>query len=286
MSSALFPLPDEIQCFQRALMGAASGWDLRYLVRTSSTNEEATRAAKAGSGHGTVFLAEEQTAGRGQRGRSWDSPSGLGLLFSVVVRGLELTPDRMGWVALSAGLGCIRGLQTVCDGDLRLKWPNDLVYLDPQGGHPPWRKLGGILVESRLSEHRKVDYAVVGIGINVLHATGDFPKEVRTPATSLALLDAHSVDRRQVLKAVLEALAEHVQWIVEEGTFAAMTAAVRSAFSEWWQPWDLRVALQERESSAHFEDLDARGRCCLVLPPARHSTPFAEVEWLDAVPRR
>ncbi len=149
------------------------------LTATESTNDEALSLAAEGAPEWTVVAADEQTAGRGRLGRSWVSPPGHALLFSVVLR-----PDRSwpmavwGWIPLIAGLAVtdtIRGHGVPAE----LKWPNDVVIDGPaHDGSAGPRKLAGILAE------RRGDAVVVGVGINVHHTASMLPIPA---ATSLAL---------------------------------------------------------------------------------------------------
>jgi BirA family transcriptional regulator, biotin operon repressor / biotin---[acetyl-CoA-carboxylase] ligase len=141
-----------------------AGFSLIERNLVDSTNSEAARLIAGGAGHGTVVVAAAQTAGRGRRGRGWVSPPG-NLYLSLIV---ELAAGRdPGQLAFVAALGAADALAP--HGDVRLKWPND-VMLD--GG-----KLAGILIEV---ENR---LAVVGLGVNLVIAPED---GTRVPATTLA----------------------------------------------------------------------------------------------------
>ena len=153
-----------------------------------STNALALARASAGCDAGLVVVAAEQTAGRGRRTNAWFSPPG-GLWFTVVLR-----PARLEGLSLIAGLAVGRAL---VDVDWCLHWPNDL-YCGA-------RKLGGILVETRLVGER-VDFALVGIGLNVNNA--NFPEGLA--ATSLAQEVGRPFDLDVVLETVLDSLGEIV----------------------------------------------------------------------------
>jgi BirA family biotin operon repressor/biotin-[acetyl-CoA-carboxylase] ligase len=162
--------------------GRRLGIPLHVLPTTTSTNDEANRGAKAGASHGTTWVAEEQTAGRGRRGRTWLSPGGDGLLFSVLLR-LECAPSRLPPLALLAGLAARDAVARAAPAaDVRIKWPND-VLIGP-------RKLAGVLVEA-ITVGARVDAVIVGIGINV--HTRSFPNEIRDRATSIALESARAL---------------------------------------------------------------------------------------------
>lgn len=189
---------------------------------TVSTNDDAKRGAREGAPHGAVWLAESQTGGRGRQGRAWLSPPGENLLFSVLLR-LKCAPARVPPVSLVVGLAVrdavARALGAAAEGDVVVKWPNDVMVRRPDGG---LRKVAGVLVESALAG-AKVEYVVVGIGINV--HTRELPTDVAAIATSIALeRDARgdgaklpALDRAEVLADVLVALARDVELVAHKG---------------------------------------------------------------------
>lgn len=156
--------------------------------RLDSTQTEARAQAEAGAPHGTVVLAEAQSAGRGRLDRRWDSPPGENLLFTVVLR--PPVPVRE---APLLTLGAAAGMALALD--VRVKWPNDLV--DEEG-----RKLGGILAELETRGER-VDFVLLGVGLNVNQTA--FPEWLPN-ATSLALRRGGPHDREDVLRRVVNAI--------------------------------------------------------------------------------
>lgn len=163
----------------------------RLLVRASaaSTNDELRQLAQDGAADGLTLLALEQTAGRGRRGAQWFSPPGDALAFSILVRPDE--PKSL-WprLALAAGLAVSEAAEGFgCRAGI--KWPND-VWIDH-------RKVAGILVEAGQ------DFAIIGIGINV-HTT-EFPAELSTIATSMALAGGTCTSRAEVLEAIVRRFA-------------------------------------------------------------------------------
>jgi BirA family transcriptional regulator, biotin operon repressor / biotin---[acetyl-CoA-carboxylase] ligase len=171
------------------------GRPLMYEPVTGSTNDNALLAARAGAPHGSLFVADEQTAGRGRRGNAWLAAPGENLLFSVLLR-LTLELSQASALTLAVGLALRDAIGPLLKEPAQIKWPNDLYV----GG----KKLAGILVESQLQGDR-LQAVVVGIGLNV--ATRDFPPEIAARATSLALLGASSVERESLLQEILNALA-------------------------------------------------------------------------------
>ena len=153
------------------------GYPMRWLAETESTNDVARDWALAGAPAGAVVAAGHQTRGRGRRARKWDAPADLGLSASFVLR-----PDwpaaQAPRLAIVAGMAAFHALEKAGVRELRVKWPNDVLA----GG----RKICGVLVEPRLGAGG-IEFAVAGIGINVGQGAGDFPPDLRTPATSCRL---------------------------------------------------------------------------------------------------
>jgi BirA family biotin operon repressor/biotin-[acetyl-CoA-carboxylase] ligase len=178
------------------------------LVETTSTNDDAKRGAKEGAAHRTVWVAESQTGGRGRQGRAWISPRGENLLFSVLLR-IACSPVRVPLVALVAGLAVRDAIAELLPArEVRVKWPNDVVVGDAN------RKIAGILVESSVAGS-KVEHVVVGIGVNV--HTRNFPDELSSLATSIALEGRAGVDRDALLEAIVENLDHDVEHVVHRG---------------------------------------------------------------------
>lgn len=168
----------------------------QVLESVDSTNSACRRLALEGAPDGTVVLADCQTAGRGRRGRSFQSPAGKGLFFSILWRP-DCAPERLlPLTALSAVAAC-QAIRRVTGAEVQIKWPNDLVLSG--------RKLAGILTEMALEgESGHVSHVVVGIGINVHQRPEDFGGEVADIATSLDLALGKNICRAQLAAALLE----------------------------------------------------------------------------------
>jgi BirA family biotin operon repressor/biotin-[acetyl-CoA-carboxylase] ligase len=179
-----------------------------------STNDAAKALARAGAPAGTVVTASAQTGGRGTKGRAWDSPPGLGLYVSVVLRP---PAEAVALLPLAAGLAALAAVEKSAGVRARLQWPNDLLW---EG-----RKLGGILCESGFLG-ADFDFSVVGIGINIGQGDDDFPIALRGKAISLRLAAGRPVAVGAVLDALLPALEEWTGRLAAEGG-----AAIAAAFS-------------------------------------------------------
>ncbi|WNG37546.1 biotin--[acetyl-CoA-carboxylase] ligase [Archangium violaceum] len=160
------------------------GQTIHFHPSLPSTNEAAFRLAADGAEHGEVVITEQQTAGKGRRGRTWVSPTGLNLYFSVILRP-ELPPQRAPELTLVAAVALAEALRET-DADARIKWPNDVQL----GG----RKVAGILTELS-AEPERVHFVVLGIGVNLNAGPEDFPPEVAATATSLSQVLGRRVNR-------------------------------------------------------------------------------------------
>ena len=158
-----------------------------WLEETHSTNEDAKRHAKAGVPALFTVAAGSQVSGRGRMGRSFYSPSGLGVYLSRVLRPSASAADAQ-LLTAAAGVAVCEAVFNACGLEPGLKWPNDVLL---QG-----RKLCGILAESAVSGNGGMEYAVVGVGVNLNHEPGDFPPDLRDAAISLKMASCKTFDVR------------------------------------------------------------------------------------------
>jgi BirA family transcriptional regulator, biotin operon repressor / biotin---[acetyl-CoA-carboxylase] ligase len=154
----------------------------------TSTNDHARRLADQGAPHGTVVMAEEQTRGRGRRGREWTAPAGSSLLLSMVLRPRDHGAETL--LSLRLGLAAARAMEAVTRLDVGVKWPNDLVVDD--------LKVGGILCEGAREAGRPL-HMVAGIGLNLSQRDDDWPHELRGLATSLEARAGAPVPRPELV---------------------------------------------------------------------------------------
>lgn len=177
----------------RLLQTKWAGRRLILLDEVDSTNDEAKRLAAQGAPHGTLVVAEEQSAGKGRRGRSWASKKGGGIFMSLLLRP-EFSPECASMLTLVAALAVEEGIRRTTGLSCGIKWPNDMVT--------DGRKLVGILTEMS-TDADAIRYVVVGIGINA--NTAEFPAEIRDTAASLRLALGAPVNRAALIAAVLNA---------------------------------------------------------------------------------
>ena len=193
--SNLLP-PDQrlnIDQLRDLLTTADFGQNLHYFVQTTSTMDDARRLAEDGAPHGTVVVADEQTAGRGTKGRIWVSPPGESIHTTLIVRP---TIDELKRLSIVSPVATTDAVRETTPLEPTIKWPNDI-----QMEH---RKMGGILIEAGWSENQP-QYALVGIGLNVNFDPTPWATQIDRPATSLMIELGERQSREPVLAALINA---------------------------------------------------------------------------------
>ncbi|HOM28639.1 MAG TPA: biotin--[acetyl-CoA-carboxylase] ligase [Deltaproteobacteria bacterium] len=160
-----------------ALAGQGVKAPVIHVRETLSTNSLAHSLARLGHPEGTVVIADSQTAGRGQFGRSWHSAEGKGLYLSVILKP-AMRAARMSGITLVTAVCLAQALRDDCGIHACIKWPNDILARG--------KKLAGILTEISITGD-ELDHLVVGVGVNLDHEAHDFPPEIRDKATSIRL---------------------------------------------------------------------------------------------------
>lgn len=194
---------------------------IRHWLQTDSTNLLASRAAagaeqnpEVGS-EGEVFLAEEQTAGRGRGGHSWHSQRGVGIYCSVILRP-PIPPSEALWLSLIAAVAAQDAVREVTGYTADIRWPNDLLIND--------KKFCGILTELS-TESNRVRHAIIGIGVNVNQNA--FPAELRELATSLRLETGKEWSRVEITAALLKSLDREYRALLRAANSPVRTPALR-----------------------------------------------------------
>ena len=202
----LLSCPDSLMApvIARGLQTRWAGRQIVYLPSVDSTNRRARQLAAEGAPHGTLVIADEQTAGRGRRGRGWISPAGEGVFMSLILRP-QSHPSEVARLSMQTALAVALSIAQTTGLDARIKWPNDIVC----GG----RKVCGMLLEMNADEQAVHD-VVAGLGINV-HQT-QFAPEIAQTASSLDLLSGQRVCRAALVRAFLEAF-ERTEALAAQG---------------------------------------------------------------------
>ena len=233
------------ELLQPRLKGTPFGRRLHHFFKTDSTNAVALRLAAEDEPHGTLVIAEEQTAGRGRLGRAWHSEKTSGIYLSIILRP-ELAPQQAPLLTLTAGLAARDAVVQVTGLAVDLRWPNDLLA----GG----KKFCGILTEMQ-AEAQRIHYVVVGIGVNVNHTK--LPAELEPIATSLRLATGRAVSRLELLAHLLTSFDRYYNRLLGEGS-APLIARFQEV-SSYAQGKRVRVVAPRETISGVTEGLDATG---------------------------
>ena len=230
------------------LRGTVFDSRLHHFYKIGSTNTAAMAAAAEGAVEGSVFLAEEQTAGRGRGAHSWQSARSAGIYCSVVLRP-ALPPSEVLVLALAAGLAVRAAIEQV-DSRVRadLKWPNDVLIAG--------KKVCGILTEMN-AEATRVRYVVVGIGINVNQPS--FPKELDLEATSLQMVTGSEWSRVELAAALLKSLDREYRLLIGQADARPSILRRFAEQSSWVQGKQVRVEENGSSVEGTTEGLDERG---------------------------
>ena len=171
---------------------------ITVLETVDSTNNLAKRQALQGAPDGAIYLADEQTGGKGRLGRSFVSPPGCGIYLSVLLRP-DCSPSALPHVTAMAAVATCNAIEAACGVRPGIKWTNDLILGE--------KKIVGILTElSAEWESGTLESLVIGIGINCNHRESDFPEELREKAGSIAMVTGHSVNRNHLAAKLIENL--------------------------------------------------------------------------------
>jgi BirA family biotin operon repressor/biotin-[acetyl-CoA-carboxylase] ligase len=197
----------DIDKLTRGLSGGMFGKGIVFLPETDSTNDRAAALAMQGAGEGTVVFADCQRSGKGRLGRTWQSPPGVNLYFSMVLRP-TVDPARAAGLTVVAGVATAEALSPYCPSPIELKWPNDVL-----AGK---RKICGILTEMKHSG-AGIEYIVIGIGVNVNIRREHFGEDIRSRATSLREERGLDTSREDVAVSILRRLEVWYKIFLAEG---------------------------------------------------------------------
>ena len=169
-----------------------AGQELFCFDSIDSTNTKAKELAEQGYPSGTLVVADQQIAGRGRRGRSWESPSGTGIFMTLMLKP-DINPNSASMLTLVAALATAKAIAEITGADARIKWPNDIVING--------KKICGILTEMS-AQFDYINHIVIGIGINVHNE--DFPEEIKKTASSLLIECKKRFHRAELIAGFLE----------------------------------------------------------------------------------
>ena len=251
--------PDQLQAREiQADLGddCLLGRQLICCAETSSTNTDAFRLAEEGAVEGTVVLADRQLAGKGRLGRRWESPAGVNLYCSVVLRP-QLPPYEAPQLTFLSAVAVARSIVLTTGLQPAIKWPNDLLLNG--------RKVAGLLNEMN-AETDQVGFVILGIGVNLNMQAEQFPADLRTPATSLMLEAGAPVSRRAFAVHLLRELDQEYERFLQQGF-----GPVREEWTRYCNAFgrDVRVLVGTETLQGAFVGIDHDGALLMQLADGR-----------------
>ena len=229
-----------------------AGGQTIYFDATDSTNIQARRLAEAHAPHGTLVVSDRQDGGKGRRGRSWASPSGVGIWMSLILRP-EIAPSSASMLTLAAALAVREGIQEETGLSPLIKWPNDLVLNG--------KKICGILTEMS-TELMEIQYVITGIGINVNQR--EFPSEIRDTATSLSLEAGRCFRRSSLIAAILKAFEKDYAAFLKTGDLSLLLEEYNACLVNRGK--EVCILDPSGEYRAVAEGIDESGSLLVTLP--------------------
>lgn len=223
-----------------------------YFDATDSTNVQAKRLAEAHAPHGTLVVSDRQDGGKGRRGRSWASPSGVGIWMSLILRP-EIAPSSASMLTLAAALAVREGIREETGLSPLIKWPNDLVLNG--------KKICGILTEMS-TELMEIQYVITGIGINVNQR--EFPSEIRDTATSLIQEAGRSFRRSSLIAAILKAFEKDYAAFLKTGDLSLLLEEYNACLVNRGK--EVCILDPSGEYRAVAEGIDESGSLLVTLP--------------------
>jgi BirA family transcriptional regulator, biotin operon repressor / biotin---[acetyl-CoA-carboxylase] ligase len=196
-----------IKILEERLAGKLFGRKIYYYPETGSTNDEAFSLGNAGAPEGTAVIANSQQSGKGRLGRSWQSPRGVNIYTSVILRP-QMESSGASRIPIMVGVAVAEVLDDYCIGKISLKWPNDILLND--------KKVCGILSAAKINGG-ELDFIVLGIGINVNMKDNQFSEEIRGMATSLFIETGREYSREDLIISLYENLEKWYKQLTLNG---------------------------------------------------------------------
>ena len=244
-----------------ALKTRRLGKEFYHKEVTDSTSLDIKKLADTGCAEGAVVCADMQTAGRGRRGRNWQSNAGDNLLFSILLRP-QIQPGKAPQITLLMALAVTKVLREQYGFDAKIKWPNDVVVNK--------KKVCGILTEMYL-DGSKIDSVILGTGINVNQK--EIPEELIESATSLCLQKEMDFEREEILKSVLVAFENYYEEFLQKGTLQQFIAQ----YNEWLVSLnaEVRVLDPQGEYSGIARGINANGELLVEVSGGKIEAVYA-----------
>ncbi len=243
-------IPSEVKWKLRARY---LGREIISYRRVDSTNAIAYELAEHGLAEGAVIFAEEQARGKGRQGRAWQSPSGSGIYMSCVLKP-HMTPNEIPKITLVAAVAAARAIRDFTGLDAKIKWPNDILING--------KKVCGILTEMK-AEQDRIDFIILGIGINVNTKAKDLPRGASSLREELCIFgESDNISRVGLAKKMLEMMEEYYNLLKNKGS--------GSIIEEWRELSAMlgsrvRISLRDRTFDAQAHNIDPDGALVVRL---------------------
>ncbi len=242
--------------------GKLFGKKVCYYSETASTNDDAFSMGMAGASEGTVIIADRQSRGKGRLQRSWHSPANVNIYTSVILRP-QINTSESSRIPIMAGVAVAEVLDALCPGCVRLKWPNDVLL-----NH---KKVCGILSQAKMNQAR-IDFIVLGIGLNVNMSQDQFPDEICHTATSVIMQTGREFSRQELLIRLYENLEKWYKQLTQNGF-----DAIRKKWLDFamMMNQDMRVVFGDEIIEGRAKDIDTNGALILLVEGNKETTVSA-----------
>lgn len=232
-----------------------------YYEQLDSTNTQIDRLAAKGANHGTVVIAKAQSAGKGRRGRSWESPAGENLYMSILLRP-QMETEKAPMLTLVMAYSVLKAIQKQGFDMARIKWPNDIVISG--------KKVCGILTEMHLAGS-DIDYVVIGIGVNV--NTKEFSPELSDKATSLYLEDGCARQPQMIAVDILDSFWHEYERFMEKKDLTFIQEEYNAMLVN--REREVKVLEPEQEYQAQALGINNAGELIVRLENGEERTVYA-----------
>lgn len=267
--------PLSVDSIHSTLATKILGRRIELFEQLSSTNQEATNLGQSGVEHGTVVIADRQTAGRGRLARTWFSPGSANVYCSLVLRAnlpANRLTDWLSWLPLITALAAAEAIESVTTAPVSLKWPNDLLMSG--------RKIGGVLCEN-IQASPSGPFQVLGIGINVNMTSEDFPAELRGSATSVWNETHTIIDRNRLIAQLLLEMEQCIEELAGHGPQQLALAYQRRCSTIGHK---VRASLADgSELTGYAESISEDGSLRIATRSGTHPDRFVELRAADIV---
>lgn len=249
------------QEIERFLNTEWAGRNLIYLKETDSTNLRAMKLGAEGAVHGTLVVTEQQSQGKGRRGRSWESPAGKNIYMSLLLRP-EFPAMQAPMLTLLMAYSVAEALEESEQVDVQIKWPNDIVLNK--------KKICGILTEMSMKE-MNIDYVVIGVGINV--NIEEFPQELEKSATSLRIETGRELSREALIACIMHKFEQNYQKFCEAGDLSPILEGYNRILVNIGK--EVRILEPGNEYNAKAHGIDRLGELQVEKEDGSHASIFA-----------